>query len=532
MVFASYGLFSFWVYWPALGGDFISDDSFYVVGPGLNYALNWDFVLRAFDPWGDLKYEAMAYSPLYAIVSRVEWALFETGTLGYHIVNVIAHTFNSMLVAILIRQQGFDRYWALVGGAFFAMHPANVEAVAWINQLRSALSLTGGLLSLVLLRRHPKLAALCFVSGLLFKVSSAFVLPIALGLYWSGRGRDDEAPISLPWLGLWVAALLLCVYPALDSTAVLQNSHYDGVPDLLRNIAANGARYVLMATTSIGVSAFHAPPPVRSWSNSWWLASLPIAAVLMWRIVHAIRNRSPELGFWLGAGMSFGMVSQIFPFYFVIADRYIYFLLPGLLVAALFWARELEPRIRGLLSTEHSYRRFDTGLRAAAAIVIVVFAVVANARAELWTREGHLLLESTRNYPQGGPAYWARTILALQREDIGAAVSELQGVFETGYHRYVDVFALPYLRPFLGDARVVRLRHRQARDTIARFDNEDIETQHQLRAVASAYFYLGKHDLAIDRLETALRRGGPHRDAILLDLEAVRTARLAARSSN
>jgi hypothetical protein len=43
-----------------------------------------------------------------------------------------------------------------------------------------------------------------------------------------------------------------------------------------------------------------------------------------------------------------------------------------------------------------------------------------------------------------------------------------------------------------------------------------------MRSVGSAHFYIGDYDSAITVLEDALRRGGPHHEAILADLELIR----------
>jgi predicted membrane-bound dolichyl-phosphate-mannose-protein mannosyltransferase len=72
------------------------------------------------------------------------------------------------------------------------VHPANVEAVVWISQLKSLLALCFALTALLLFRNRPIWAGLPFVLGLLSKASAAFALPFAAVMVWSWlRARRD-----------------------------------------------------------------------------------------------------------------------------------------------------------------------------------------------------------------------------------------------------------------------------------------------------------------------------------------------------
>jgi len=530
--FVSACIACFWVYRHALNGDFISDDSFFIIGLASDHRLDWNFVANVFYPYSDIQYEVMSYGPLYLLTSRIEWEVFGANTLGYHIVNVVLHALNATLLVALMRREGIDTIWALIGGAFFALHPASVEVVAWINQLRSIPALGFALGSLLALRKHPGLSAGLFAAGLLFKVSALFALPVALTLWWCSRRDPRREPISVPWLSVWVALAALFTFPSFHSVSLVTGPSFANVAELLRNTAAIGAHYMLMATTSIGLSAFHLPEPVRSWLNPWWLASLPIGLVALWRIVGGIVRGREEAAWWIGAAFAFGMVSQIIPFYYPMADRYLYFMLPGLLIASLLWWQDFKSvTVRRREVLQRSVSLADLGLRIATVPLLVLFANHSGERAGLWKHDKTLLMEAAINYPTGGLAAWVRGGMALEKGDIDAAIPELRRVVKTEYYQYVDIFGMPQLAPFLSHPKVVRLRNRVARLEIERWDKRGTETQHQMRAVGSAYFLLGKHDLAIATLEAALRRGGPHRAAILADLELIREAKRNRRAA-
>jgi hypothetical protein len=459
-------------------------------------------------------------------VSRLEWAVFGPNPFAFHLVNVILHALNATLLVTLMRHAGVDKTWAVIGGTFFALHPAVVEAVAWINQLRSILALGFAMGSILALRKYPGLSAGLFAAAMLSKVSGFFALPVALTLYWFARSDSRREPISGAWLCVWVAAAALISSPNFQSVSLISGPSFANGAELLRNVAAMGARYILMATTSIGVSAFHQPEPVRSWANIWWLASVPMACVFLWRIVVCFAREREEAAWWVGAATAFGMIAQIFPLYYPMGDRYLYIILPGLITATLLWWQEIVMMAASRRADLHRLVSFaNIGLRVAIVLLLVFFANRSNERAALWQSEVTLLFDSAANYPRGAVASWVRHNIALEKGDIDAAILELRNVVESTHYQYVDAFGTPLLAQYLDHPEIVELRVLAAKMEIERWERRGTRTQHQARALGSAYFFIGNYDAAIDKFEAALRQGGPHRAAILDDLHLVRTAK-------
>ncbi len=525
-----------WLYSGALDGAFISDDTFFVVDLAENHELDGRFVAAALNPWSELKYEVMNYAPLYVLCSRIESAVFGQRTYGFHVVNVVLHALNATLLVAVVRQLGMGMLVAGVAGAFFLVHPACVEAVAWVSQLRSILALACGLGAILALRRYPLLATALFVAALLFKVAALFALPLAIALAWCGRGGEGRRRISWFWVSIWAVCFALYAYPQFSAWGYFGEgpaSRYADSAEHLRSMAEIGVRYLLMAATSIGVSAFQEPEPTRSWLDPWWLAALPIAAVVLWRMVVTLARREEEGAWWLAAAAAYAPISQITPFYFAMGDRYLYFVLPPLIVATLLaigGARASNHPLSPSLPRRGDHGESDRRGRAmwaaiaAMGLALPIFTARTMARAELWTTQVPLAREGAANFPNGGLAHWLRTVELISRGDVSGGLREFEGVIDRGYHQYVSLFGLPELKPFHQHPELVALRERLARMEIEKFARRGAPSQRQARMVATAHFFLRDYEAALQTFEAALQMDGPYHDKIQAEIAIVREA--------
>ena len=203
-------------YLPAmLWGGLIWDDPIWAKSQAV---LEWSG-LGTIWSWPSLIESEKHYWPLTYTTFWLEHKIWGLEPVGYHVVNVLLHLLNCLLLWRLLLRLAVPGAWVVA--AVFAAHPLHVESVAWIIERKDVLSglfYLAALLAWLRFLEQPRpwrysLALLLFAAGLLSK-SMVVTLPAALLIvqWWKeGRvgGRDLQrlAPFFLVALLLTAADL-------------------------------------------------------------------------------------------------------------------------------------------------------------------------------------------------------------------------------------------------------------------------------------------------------------------------------------
>jgi tetratricopeptide (TPR) repeat protein len=181
-------LLVFIIYAPAINGGFIwDDDTFLTQNP----------LIRASD--GIYRFwfttEAPDYFPLTSTSLWLEWRLWGETAAGYHVVNVLLHMLNAILIWAVLKKLRIRGSW--LAALIFAVHPVNVESVAWITERKNLLPMTFFLVSILAYLAFDKsgkwrfyiFSLTAFLLALLSKTSIIMLPFVLLGLTWWERGR-------------------------------------------------------------------------------------------------------------------------------------------------------------------------------------------------------------------------------------------------------------------------------------------------------------------------------------------------------
>jgi tetratricopeptide (TPR) repeat protein len=214
---------TFIAYIPALQSEYVWDDDQYLtdnrlvqIPTGLSaiWALSYD------EESGWLRINTSQYYPLVYTSYWIEHLIWGLRPVGYHAVNVALHAISALLVWRLTRRLGIRASWFIA--AVFALHPVEVESVAWITERKNVLSgvfyllaLLAGMSFLERGRARWYLASLVlFVAALLSKTVTCS-LPVVIVLVCWYRGRrlgSREALLIGPMLLLGLGAGLFTAY--------------------------------------------------------------------------------------------------------------------------------------------------------------------------------------------------------------------------------------------------------------------------------------------------------------------------------
>ena len=184
------------LYFPVIHHPFLNlDDNQYVTeNPYIQDGLTWSTVT-----WAFTSYDALNWHPLTWLSHATDVQVFGLDPAGHHAVNLLLHALNVVVLFLVLRQAtGYVGRSAMVA-ALFALHPINVESVAWIAERKNLLSMLFFLLALGSYRWYAVapakaramragrylLVAVCFALGLMAK-PQVITLPFVLLLwdYW------------------------------------------------------------------------------------------------------------------------------------------------------------------------------------------------------------------------------------------------------------------------------------------------------------------------------------------------------------
>ena len=342
------------LYLPVLHHEFLTtwDDNGYVTAnPHVRTGLKPANLVWAFST-----FEQYNWHPLTWLSHMLDCQVFGLNAGPHHYVNVLIHSANVLLLFWLLCQATNMMWRSFVAAALFAVHPLNVETVAWVAQRKSLLSVLFSLLTFAAYGwyvRHGgwKRYALVLLALALALMSKpmAVTLPLLLLMLdeWPLH-RFDQLPFWRRWSKLTIEKIpfFLACAGASAVTLLAQRSGGSVVPfnvlpmsTRLENAAISCVAYLAKILFPAKLAAFY-PHPASTLGPSLSVGEVAASAVILLGItaVAFVFERAR----YLAAGWLFFLVGLVPVLGFVqvgyqgMADRYAYFPWIGVLVV-LVW---------------------------------------------------------------------------------------------------------------------------------------------------------------------------------------------------
>ncbi len=413
---------TFAAFLPVLHAGFIWDDDSYLTHNPLIHAS--DGLQRI---W--FTTEAKDYYPLFYTSFWIQWRLWGADPMPYHVLNVALHAVASLLLWQTLTRARIPGGW--ICGLLFAVHPLNVETVAWISQHKNTLALmlfmgsTSTFTRYLDTRRRATytFSLGLFVLSLLAKPLAVF-WPFLMPIYaaWYARGlKREHLTAPLPFL---LASAALGVV-----TIAFQQAH--SVADLEVTGGGIGARiahatgawffYLSKALVPTDLSAIYPASVIALDQTAFWFLAVILIGVL-WGLRAGRQGRAGLLAIGFYTGMLLpvsGLFAVGFMFYAPVADHWVYPALIAVLAAVVSPATAWASRPR----------RWPHGRSvgiATAALIATFFSISTHERSKIYRSEETLFRDTVTQNPESWAAHTILGRIAFDRSELDQAESHFQ----------------------------------------------------------------------------------------------------------
>lgn len=281
-------------YWPALQAGWIWDDDSYVTANTV--VQTPEGIVDAWVPG-----RTPQYYPLVFVSFWTQHALHGMNPMGFHLVNLLLHLGSSLLLWRLLRALGVPG--AGIAAVVFALHPMQVESVAWVTERKNTLSLffaLGSVRAWLRFADDPRgftakagwwgLSLCLFLLAMLSK-TTAVAVPVAIVVVelWRRRaGRGRTLALVAPYFALGIALAAVTVFVEATQVGASGTEFERSAVDRL--LQASMAWWFYIRTWAFPNDLLFIYPPfkmgalqLRAWAALLGLAIVLVAAVRRWR---------------------------------------------------------------------------------------------------------------------------------------------------------------------------------------------------------------------------------------------------------
>ncbi len=276
------------------------------------------------------------YHPVTLLAMAVQYAIFGTSPLGYHLVSLLLHLGATLLIYRFTLALTRMPLVAFGAALLFGVHPLHVEPVAWLSDQKDLLYtifFLGAALAYIRYRETGDSKFLYRVTIPLFVLSLlskglAVTLPVTLLLidyYRDGRIRGATLKNQIPLFALSMVFGILAIN-AQSSAGAISDAGIDGPVEKLLYASAGYVLYIVKLVVPFGLSPWYPYP--REVPVYYWVYPIVAAGV----IAAAIASRKKYPLIFLGMAWYTVTVTPVLQFLQVgnaeMAERYAY--LPSL----------------------------------------------------------------------------------------------------------------------------------------------------------------------------------------------------------
>lgn len=354
---------TFLAFYPSLGNGFTNwDDEIYIHRNELIYNLSGKNIQAIFDVDNPV---SANYHPITILSLAINYNFGKLSPYGYHLVNLIFHLLNTLLVFFLVLKLTKQKWeWAMITALVFGIHPMHVESVAWISERKDVLYVFFLLAGLLAYLRYLKtlkpigliLPFVLFVLAVLSK-AMAVVFPVLLLLidYWNNRKPDQQMVVEKIPFFLVSLALGFLAYTVQQAGGGIPEATNFSIFQKVSFASYGFVMYLAKLIVPIQLSAYY---PYPSLSESGYMPIFyyiaPILSLLIIGAIGWFYKRNKVIAF----GLAFYLITIALVLQFVsvgavvMAERYSYlpYVGPGFILGGgfsyLFHSKTIQRSVR------------------------------------------------------------------------------------------------------------------------------------------------------------------------------------------
>src|SRR5438132_11030573 len=284
------------------------------------------------------------YHPLVNTVFWVGNKFWGSSMLGYHLIGIFLHTASALLLWKILRQLEIAGAW--LAAALFALHPVQVDSVAWLAEIKNTLSGVFFFSCILAYLRFDRtrtwrpyaLALLLFCLGLLAKAIVAMAVVVLPVLFWWKRGRlqwkRDFRPL-IPFVFLAIVSGFATAWMERKFAGAEGKAFAFSFVDRLLIAGRSFWFYLTKALWPSDLLFVYPRWDVNS--QTWWQYLFPVAVVCLFVLAWMLRRRWS----WLFAGLlvfgailfpMLGFFNVTFFNYSFVSDHFQYLAILGIIV--------------------------------------------------------------------------------------------------------------------------------------------------------------------------------------------------------
>jgi hypothetical protein len=311
--------------------------------------------------WAFTTFHAGYWHPLTWLSHALDCQLFQLNPAGHHYINLLLHAINVVLLFLLLWRATGLTLPSLFVSALFALHPINVESVAWAAERKNVLSMLFFLLAMLAYGRYARSGrrsvywsvVVLFALGLMAK-PQIVTLPFVLLLwdYWPlERMRIGSALEGLPvastprsfsflvWekLPLFILALAgsIITVVAQHAGAAIRTTQEISVSARLENVLVSYVLYMGKLFWPSQLAPMY-PHPGNSLPGSQVFAATALLLMVTVLVLQLRDRRYLTVGWFWFLGTLVPMIGIVTVGEQAMADRFAYIPCIGLFVAVVW----------------------------------------------------------------------------------------------------------------------------------------------------------------------------------------------------